>query len=264
MIKKSLLSAIISASSQAVAPGPPASAIPLNGLTFWVKADTGLLTVTNKWLDQSGNGFDLTGPGGSGNPTAGTLINGKATADFLTATPSYMTTTAHDSDLVTTTAWSLFVVFKYTGTAGNTGVGLTPGIFIDNGSSSAAWGMWCYDNAGTLTIVGQNSSINSTGAVVATGKVLANPHIAAYIQNGVAGGGNGLSLTIDADSPVTHDGATLSGLTTKTLCVGEAFIPPIASYSFNGAIGEIICYNRAVTAGEQTQIYTYLKNKFGM
>lgn len=239
----------------------PDAAIPQNGLTLWLKADTGLYTTANHWADQSGNGHDMIGPGGANNPTPGTGINGHATVDF-NGSSQYLETAVGVTlnQFITSTTFSIFVVSKYTASSDNGKLGalFTSPLIIDSGGNL---GLFIYISStndiawGAVNVGGNPAGLLSNAFVHST------PECIAFIQSNATGGGNGDSMTIGNSAATTQDGATIASLTGR-LCCG--FYVGNGSIYFKGSIGEIIIYNRAVPSNEQTVITTYLKNKFGV
>jgi hypothetical protein len=225
---------------------------------LWLKASAGLYILPNTWQDQSGNGNDVIAPGGAANPTLGAGINGRPTVEFNSANSQKFESAIGDdlSNIITSNFFSLFCVFKYTGVAGILGTLFSPTIFND---STQQFGMYAGVAGPNQTIWGFNNAAAGQGI-----KVLGNTpaaHYVSFIQNGVAIGGNGLSITIDAGAPTTEDGAAVVLAPGQRIMVGN---PNFGAGFWDGSIGEIICYPFALTGAQQVTTKAYLAAAWGL
>lgn len=237
-------------------PTPPAPA-PTAGMSLWVKGSAGLFTTPDVWSDQSGNGYDLTGPGGAGQPVAGTGINSLATADF-TPTPQYLETALGVTlaELVTADTFSVFAVFLYAGNSNKGGNLFTPPLLID---TSGEFAVFPFVNAGAGEIWASTVSHLNAGLVAGTyGKGSAVR--ASFLQAGVLVGGNQQSLGFSGGSTVVQDGIPIANLTGR-LCVGTWVAT--GAGAFSGSIGEILIYPFALTGVQQAATEAYLDGVWG-
>lgn len=239
-------------------PPPPPPLQPTVGMGLWLKASSGLYVNPNTWSDQSGNGNDVIAPGGAANPTAGAGINGHTTVEFNSANAQKFESAIGDdiSNIVSPTHYSIFAVFKYTGVAPILGTLFSPTIIND---STQQVGMYAGVAAGIETIWGFNNAAVNQGLKVPAGAPAA--HYVSYVQNGVVGGSNGLSVAIDAGAPVTEDGATVILAPGQRIMVGN---PNFGAGFWDGSIGEILVYPFALTAPEQVATKAYLAAAWGL
>jgi hypothetical protein len=234
--------------------------IPPSGLALWLKADTGFLSSPNTWSDQSGNGNDFIGYGGGNTPTAGTSINGHATVEFNGSSQGMQTDVSHTlSNLTSGTAFSFFCVVTYTGAGTKLGNLFTPPIFIDQ---SGDFGVFGITSAGHFEVWAATDAHNNTGLVTSTSHASGSPQYLSFIQANTTGGGNGQNLTLDGDSPIAQDGIGFTGILASRVNIGHW--TGVGAAYHQGAIGEIIMYNRAVSGSEEAAINAYLKSKFGL
>ncbi len=245
-------------SSTPIIPPPP-----LSGMTLWLRSNTGLYTDGTyplNWDDQSGNGNNMIAPGGGESPTVGNGINGKSTAEFSSGGPQYFeggsspqTNFNMLSDIVTANDWSMFAVWNYTGSASFGGYN-SPGVFMDAGQY---WGLTVgYDPSypDSFTVFGFNYLSTNNGLQMG-GLDGSIPHYTGFIQDGNET--NTQSLNVDGVI------ISQSGSSIRLLNAGP-FLGKSGAYYWDGAIGEVIVYDRAVTSDEQAVIYNYLQQTWGL
>lgn len=241
-------------------PVPPP---PLSGMTLWLQGNDNATAGNDfSWPDHSGNGNPAwTGSGPVGqNPTPSSAINGQRSVSFVANSAQFAENAPGDPSLggllgATGLNWSAFVVFNYTGTTAIGSYATTPGTLTDE---NLYWGILVGtpDSGTTITVWGYNYAAPNEG-VTKTG-LAAGPHIAAFIENGT--GVNNLSLAIDGGTPTLGTGTAVGGLADSQLYVGHGDGNPF----WQGAIGDVIVYDRTLSSAEQTTVVTYLGNKYGI
>lgn len=245
-----------------------------SGPRLWLKADVGLYVTPNQWDDQSGLNNNFLSFGGSRNPTTGVGINGHTAVSFLNTNYQCFYSAnpfSHIFPPSTENTFSYFAVFQYTGSNPLAAYFNTPivigdslggtgmyGIYAGTSSSPGPLAIWGYDGIAP----GQGiQSLSNTSAA----------HYVSLIQNGV--GTNSLALSVDGVAAGTADGADASSyyssFSSTYQFVGtsnSAVISPLSaafpSY-WTGYIGEVIIWNRTLTALETAVVNLYLKNKWG-
>lgn len=232
---------------------------PTPGMTLWLNGRTGLtLGVgggSGSWLDQSGNHFDFAS--GSGAPAAGTGINGRATADFNEASSwTLVNGIITWANIITASAWTMFAVWKYTGTTALANFNNSPQILSSEDTFFGPSDGIMAGETGGVVSASTYVSIGGTGFEANATDVAANPHYSTHqFSAGV------LSTAVDAGSFVTHVGIGAVTLDTSPILIGRNSISTNANWK--GSIGEIIVYNRALSAGEIAQTQNFLKNVWG-
>ena len=227
----------------------------ISGLQLWLDgSDTSTITqsagAVSQWNDKSGNGFHFTQATGANQPlTAADTINGRNVIKFDGA-GDYLANT--DAGLMTIgqTANTLIIVFKFN-------VVPTGGQRIVAGSQdglSTKWGFLRHPTS--LKMQGVNydySGSSSTGSVAGDN---VNPAKMQLTYDGIS------SITVKYNG-VTDTGAGKNTLTHTSIKLG---ISPsaVSTESLNGSIAEIIAYNKALSAGEQSSIDNYLSSKWGV
>lgn len=243
-------------------PGPT----PTPGMGFWVKGDAGLFTAPSVWSDQSGNGYDLTGPGGAGDPTAGAGINGLPTCEF-DGVAQFLNTAALMSSMITatvgvggTTLFSIFIVYKDTKGAGRLGNSVfTPCLFCE---ATGQIGAWSYVAAAQDVVWGTCTANAATG-LVTNGIVPATPTRMSFIQSGITPAANEQSLDLKGTVPVVQDGVFVNSAI-GAVYVGKKLGGFAGFTEFGGSIGEIIIYPFALSGPQQTATQSYLDTKWGL
>ena len=224
---------------------------PTSGMTLWLKAD--LYTGTGTWTDTV-NSYAFVGPGGAGNPTSGTSINSKASVDFVSASSQNFSGSTNSiimSELIGSgTTWSIFCVFNYTGSFAS-GATFGGACIIGDGSANINFGAG--EATSQITAVGYNGSSS-----VQVGSLSLGPHVSAWVQSGNTAGDS--SVSIDGGVAVTGDGHTVGGLTNSAI-IGKT-VGPI--HYWDGSMGDIICYNVALSGSDTTTVVNYLGNKYGI
>lgn len=227
----------------------------LSNLEAWYDgADSNTITLNgstvSSWGDKSGNGRNAAQATGAAQPTyTASAINGKSALSFdggdnLAAVLS--------SD-ITTSNFTAFIVAKRNSTvafaATLSGVAAGQANDFDNNGSAVI-----FDETadGSLLLLNNNGS-KSSAPHPGNGVV----YQAATLFDGV---NNTTYLNGVAQTPV----ADTNTLSFHTLYLGARFVGSAVTAQYNGLIAEIILYNRALSAAERSQVFTYLANKWGI
>lgn len=243
---------------------PTFSPASLTGLTLWLDAQNAAsihLTSgkVSQWDDQSGHANNATEPTAAARPSPGTGINGHPTVDFLKANNTQMTLAVNWSSLVTAAAWTIVAEWLYTGTDNVSGGDsrTMPSLITDgnglpspavasgaglNGAGIVSAQGFSFDGAGTNRVTSSTGS--STSPHSSTVQLDGAGHLTAALDSAGANSVNVGTTVLDA-TPVLIGGNNQS-----------------TSGSWNGSIGEILVYNRALTAGEIAQVQSYLLAKW--
>lgn len=230
-------------------PGGFESTTSTSGLLYWLRADAGVVTDADgnvsTWSDQSSRDNDFTQADAARQPTwVADGINGQPAVQFSLATPlSYATT----QKLVLSTATQPQTIVIVNTTATQTS-GLAGIIGLTNASGNSDFGIrrvgdtgWQHGglaNSNDFTTAGGAMSINGAATNLAAEGT-------AHIMTAVRG------------SP-----ATLS----PTTGLGDYFYytSGVGPRPWAGRIGEVIVYNRALTAVEQTVLENALSAKYAI
>lgn len=211
----------------------PFSPKSLSGLVAWYRSDLGMVQSGNvlTWSDQSGNGYTATA--GATPPVAtANQINGKVCPLFGGA--AYMTTSAFSQALTSST---IVAVAKCLDGAER---------FMADGL--AAGNRQALESTGNTNLVDiyAGSALNAT--VTAGMQTTAKQAIGCF---------GGASSTLYIDGSLLASGSagtqTMTGLT-----IGARYTT--ADFFWNGPIGEIIIYNRALSTSEANLLHAYAKS----
>lgn len=230
--------------------GAPFTPAAITGLKLWLKADAGtfqdsIMTVqavsdadpVGGWQDQSGNGKHvynitstqrLTLQTGANGQNGRAVVRGDGVDDYLSS--SGVASVATDN-------FTVFVASKIRSTVG------TRFIFFNGGTGGVAYGT----NGTNRTLIASAVAFMADGAYVAGTFEIATYKRAAGTTTLAINGAN-QSLTAPTTTPLTPTGTTVF-----TRSPGE--------YP-DGDLGEVLLYDAALTAGEITQVETYLNARW--
>jgi hypothetical protein len=241
----------------------------IDGCQLWLDgADASTVTLTaskvTQWNDKSGNGYNFTQSTSGNQPTYSTSsLNSLNTITFTASNSTYLLGTA-STNFIGTNSLSMYGVFKtndansgssvfakslYGGAAGRILYGYrdpgTPGfiVFANSGGiahdipdtyTPGAWRIagFVSDRSGWTNITYQNGTITATktsGADTTTNLTNAFPMLVGAYNNS-SGGAN----------------------------------PPQADRYLDGAVGELIIFNNALTTSQRQQVEGYLAHKWGL
>jgi hypothetical protein len=217
------------------------------GLSAWYDASVASsLTLTSgfvsQWDDLSGSGLHLTQATEANRPGTGT-INGKTAVDF-----------DGSNDLMQVTAdvfpGTLMVVGSLDSIAAS-----AMAAFAADAATNSANAFWISSPA-QWRLVGFDASIPASYAH-SGGTALASQPVLATVLHG-------------ASNVSRIDGAPLAGTTnvtggnTQGVTVGARVISGSPSTLWNGQIGEVLLFNRVLTASEVSKAESYLASKWGV
>jgi len=221
----------------------------------WYRADMGLTLgaggVVNQWLDQSGNGWDLTL--GQGDPTF--------TANAVNGMPA-VTFDGNDALLgdYTGEPATIFVIGKSNSTGGAF-QSWAGGRTSDLGVSNA----WSFDAVNTSSIgrAFRRSAIPGSvplGATGASAEIIQNKH---YLQAGRLDVSSG-TIEIFKQGFLESTGASNQPLVSiDKMAVGASFQGSNLSGFLTGDINEVLIYDRVLNDSEMSQVQSYLTRWFG-
>lgn len=218
------------------------------GLTLWLDAsDTSTITDSSGsvsvWADKSGNDIDATQGTGSAQPTTGVqTANGKNVLVF-DGTNDYMDIGSGIYGLPNDDN-TIFIVSRLNA-AGIQERVMSMGV---SGSSRQTVG---YTGAGDAFFVN-----NSVFDQVIAGATIGQFNVLTCFKNGTT-----QSISINGGTAVTDTAGT------NTAGVNQARIgtnPAVNADFLDGAVGEIIAYNRVLSASEISLVNSYLINKWGI
>jgi hypothetical protein len=243
-------------------PTPSPSLAPVtSGLRLHLAADLGVTSgggLVSAWADQSGNGFDATQATAGSQPTlvAASDINGRpalrfnspaaGATDFMNNTTAALTTNGSPN--------TVFIVGRAPA-GGNGGSPFTirrstPLLSYELGFAFGAF--YVYSD-------GVNGSSNASTADLRS--TIQAPFISAFRSTGP---GAVLGVTVNGTSRAVSQPAGMGNETGATgYTVGTREDQPNLM-PWSGDYAEVLVYNRALTAAEQTQVETYLSNKYNI
>ena len=232
-------------------PGALGAASPteIPGLQLWLDASRGVSgSPITGWADQSGNRRDF-GAWDILRPSAGNGINGHPTVDFDGVGNVMVTGSFTLADLVQTSGWTVFAVFRYQGSSlGEPNVWLQPPVIADNGGF---WGM----HVTALRFSGFGWDGRETTASLDTA---AGASSYGYVRF------DGSRLRVGLNGSATAE-VPCGALTEKALPywveVGRGF--PSATF-FKGSIGDIAVWNRSLPSEELERVELYFAAKYGL
>jgi hypothetical protein len=220
---------------------------PLSGMTLWVNGRNGITSgggSVSAWADQSGSGNNFSQSTGSAQPTLSS-INGHTALAFNPSVFSSMSCAAGTA-INNGSAWTIFAVWQFNGSVGyadynNTILSVFAQILIGadkNGSNAEAY------------------SFQQGTHVAVSGGPATSPHYSMHQQNG----STTMSVAIDGGTPATTTVGSIGNWNCDYL--GRNGVTT-GSY-FNGLIGEVIAWNRALSSGEITTVQNFLHTNWGI
>ena len=228
------------------------------GLRAWYDANEGVTVSAGNvvaWADQSGNGYDLTPPGGLDEPTlhAG-IINGLPGVLFDTPNGNAQLNNTFVGGIANNAPYYVVAVLKPTVPT----VGPQPAGFSWGGPVAVinvAGGLLFYpvlgDFAGSLYVTG-NDNFTPDPTTANT------PYLYEWGSTGVPG-----SLLTYLDGSAIGPGGFISASDTGAqLTVGSD--NGIGNGSFCGYICEMLIYDHVLTGGELTTLRAYVDGKYGL
>lgn len=218
-------------------------------LSLWLDASTLALTdgaAVSEWRDRSTNGYHVTQATSTAQPTfRADAKNGLPAVDF-DGGDSLARTTAMITNATDGTSTAFAVVKPDVVSAGTRLI-----VNNDGGSGTTRGPQILRQDAANVTIVSNRSAVtDSAGAAMVAG----NWHTIETIQN---------TTSVEALLDGTGNGATavtLNNVTAQVLRVGTY----AGSLNFDGMMGEIVIYARALSADERNQVRAYLTAKWGL
>lgn len=212
----------------------------ISGLIVWLDATDGSYNATTgTWTDKSGNNRNFTQGDVNNRPIiSATLQNGKTVVEFDGLNDQLTSPT----NFLQIPSCTLFAAFRR---AGNT----FGGIISSSGGSDRSPGI-LIDSA--VGIVRGYQNFSSAGAAVVDSFCVAS----GQVDLG--------STTLFINGTQRDADATVSTLDTSQTTTAIGTYRQAASNFFSGVIGDIIAYNRVLTATERRSIERYLGNKFGV
>lgn len=215
--------------------------IPTSGLLWWWDADD-LTTFTlagsnvSQWRDKSGNGRHLSINLGNATRSTGTIKAGRGSVDFGGSAMISVSDGAANAK-----PFSVFAIIKHAG------VGTYRAIIGCFNSGGLEWRVSSTQKQSVLKQYVSEIGVSTTN-VPSNGAALIGLTYSAT-------GSLAFRLNSAADNTVTNDQALNAG--TNTTQVGDALGEP-----FTGSIGELIKYDRVITAPEIATIESYLTTKW--
>lgn len=221
----------------------------LSGCTLWLRADMGVTDAgggkCSAWADQSGNGRNFTQGIDANRPIiTASAINGRQALRFDSAASQRLSNGTALSSFITASAWTAFAVFNYTGASAVSPTSYSnPALIADSSSYCGLYNSttravaYCWDGADKSARPTITTSTN-------------------YYLTAQLSGGN-IVANVNAGSNSTTASGNVSTLT------GTMHLGGVSVYH-KGDIGEIIMYNRALSAGELTQVQAYLASYWGI
>jgi hypothetical protein len=219
------------------------------GLQLWLDPSNGVSgSPLSLWSDQSRNHYDFFSSAPVW-PTMGSGINGHATVDFDGT--DFMVTDATLAQIVAPTGWTVFAVFRYTGSVHDAAdVWLEPAIIDDTGGF---WGMF----ADTQHLWGYGWDVAETKSAIA-----------------IAPGGSycGYARFDGAELHVSVSRSPEISVVTSGELIDKALRYPVwlgrggfaTSGFFQGSIGDVAIWNRALTPEELGLMELYFTSKYGL
>jgi hypothetical protein len=242
--------------------GPPPPP-PTSGLTLWLNGRVGIVSSggsVSEWQDQSGNGNNFPSVI---NPTVGS-INGKTAVAFAAASSQFLRNTT--DTFLGVAAYTMFSVWQYTGNVawspptsanvwGNNPIVLTIGQVSSDRENSGMSAAVDASVATQVDVFGFASNAFADPAIQEVTGLLANPHLlyTAY---------DNTNVYASLDSGAVQMTAATGNLTSQLFgVVGSG--ASSTSQNWNGAIGEILVYDRMLSGAEVAQVKAYLKYEWG-
>ena len=222
-----------------------------SGLAIWLKADAGTSSAVEgdflaSWNDQSGNGRNATQTTAANRPRfRKSILNGNPAIETTGGTRYFNI----DFSALSNSSYTVFVVAQRTST--------NVSQYILGVQQSSPLGMHLgYAGDNTLRL-GQSSSILNLATSGYAGSNEIPRTLVAEFSNTT---GRTLSEYLNgAPLQNTLAGTASYAIASNTGVIGRGY----STTGFAGFIGEIIIYNRTLTATEKRQVLTYLSVKYG-
>jgi len=242
----------------------------ISGCALWLDAaDPSTLTLSgsniSQWSDKSGNGYNFTPVSGFSSPTiASNSINSNTSVSFTgpstqnSSASQYLTNSTFPLNS-SSSGYSIFVVARqntsrpsYTGYnyiisayAGGAGSGLFYGtepngfLLTANGTAGPSYGF------NDLTANSPNTTMTTA---MLTGIIVSGSTLTPYM--------NGTAMSTKTGTVIALTG----------ISIGDAYAPgqTFSGQNWNGNIGEILLFNRALTTSQRQQVEGYLSWKWGL
>jgi len=218
------------------------------GLELWLRSDLVALTggKVSTWPDKSGNGNDFTQAVGANRPLYTSMIGGRTVLGFDGA----VTKMASGAFLSAITAVNAYTVFM-----------------LVQPNSAAAEAANSYDNPGILV-----ESNGNWGQQACTGKLIgyhwdgADKSARIAVVNGTSYrfreifDGANINVSLNGGPDTTTAAGNIVGAA-GTLSLG---VTGSGVVFFQGLLGEVLVYNRALSANEQALVQNYLQAFWGV
>lgn len=204
--------------------------------------------------DQSGNGNDLANDGTV--PLNLTGFNGKPAFDFVAANDAALI--CDPFGFGTPVSFTIVVIGQMdTGTV-NFGGAVVYGDGANNDYNTTGYGAFITRDSGNN---GLQSAADGLGSTPTAAVSLATPFVAVY-RNDQAGG-NDASFWIDGveGTPVSHNGNAM--ITGGVLVIGNRYLGSVGGAAWDGAIGEVLVYDAALSDANIATIQTYAEDANG-
>ena len=228
---------------------------PSDGLQVWLRADAGVTTSTGGavtgWADQSGNGNDATQPDDAVAPVlTSNVINGHPTLVFGTNAPYLEVSdagTAFTTNSFTILAEARFADFaSYRQLLSKT---------TSSPANAAPFDWWFGPNSGVPNgYIGDGTTFNTVGATLAA----AAGEFGTY---GLGFDGKSLSHILDMVTDGTGAVSVAPASGGNPLRIGQR---DDGVTQMAGDIAEILIYNKALSANDQSNAVVYLSGKYGV
>lgn len=239
---------------------------PPPGLSIWLMADAGVTlsgSDVTAWADQSGNAHNFQQTSAVNRPTFNaTAINGKPGVLFTAAGSQFLLSTASNiardwllQEVPLTLNYTAFAVIINNSTAAlNATTFLSPALIADDPASGG-------DNIGMHIGNDKFGAYHWIGSVAVAAPVVSTATPIQVRDNWDNVSANLVGKTPSATATRGATGAP-SSVSNGTGIVVGASAAPRAFY--NGYIGELMWFNRALTPTEITQVEGYLSAKWGV
>ncbi len=216
----------------------------ISGLTLQLRADDLSIGSVASWSDQSGAGRTFTAAGAAQPTVVANQFGSLPGVQFTT--DDVMTTAATTAQLTTNSQFTIFYVVKLTGPASSVVASYENDALLAEVGGNM--GTHVKDNAGTPAILGfnwdGNEDVASQNATYNNALLIRHDHDNVNVR---------VSVNKAAAASVASGQST--GASNATWRIGQSF----SSGNFlEAVIGEILVYNRLLSAGEITQVQGYL------
>lgn len=215
----------------------------ISGLTLWFDAFITPTGSISSWLDQSGNKYNATQGTGANQPIC--------TANQIAGKNALLFDGTNDTFVLPSGTYSLANGDNTSFAVAKSNASSDQRIFTFEESLSSRFRI-------SITAASTYGFLNnsaSSGGVTIGGVTLSNANI-------ITGRHNGSTLAISINNGVettNSNGANENGITAGYI----GSLSGVQSF-FNGALAEILVYNRSLSAAEMLSINKYLSNKWGI